>query len=95
MQTTIRWAVPRSPIMAPALPDDERVLRDLGKRIVAYRKQRGWNQTELGKRLDRRQATISRWENGLGEMTIPDLVALARVFKVTLDELVLGRKCPD
>lgn len=35
-----------------------------GKRLKDWREARGWSQVELGRRLDRHQVTISRWETG-------------------------------
>lgn len=93
MQTALRWSSPLSPVV-PAKPSSEQLLAALGKRIVAYRKRKGWTQSELGRRIDRRQETLSRWETGTTEPTILECVELARVLGVTLDELVLGRKCP-
>lgn len=93
MQTTLRWARPFSPVV-PVRPSADKLLADMGKRIVAYRKRKGWSQSELGRRIDRRQETLSRWETGTTEPTVLECVELSRVLGCTLNELVLGRKCP-
>jgi ribosome-binding protein aMBF1 (putative translation factor) len=94
MQTTLRWAPPKPrPVVPAETPSDARLLRDMGRRIAAYRKRKGWNQTELGRRVDRRQETISRWETGTVEPTLLEVVALARVLGTTIQELVTGRPC--
>lgn len=94
MQTVLRWTRSEPFALPPLSPSDERILRDMGKRIAAYRKRKGWSQTDLGMRVDRRQETISRWETGTTEPALLEIVALARVLGTTLDELILGRKCP-
>jgi len=60
----------------------------LGGRIRELRKQRGWSQQELGERLGVSPVAVSRWELGERQIKGEYLVRLARVFQVSLDELV-------
>ena len=61
------------------------------KRVFELRKERGWSQPELGKRLGTSGAIIGRYERG--EMTPSIEVArkLAEIFEVTVDYLVSDR----
>lgn len=82
--------------MPPPPPRDpeKKLLSEMGARMAAYRHRKRWTQSELGHRVARRQETISRWENGMVEPTVLEVVALCRVLGCTLDELVRGRSCP-
>lgn len=63
----------------------------LGERIKKLRKQFGYSQQQLAIKLHLSQGAISQWEN---EITVPaaeQLIALAQVFGVSVDEL-LGRE---
>jgi transcriptional regulator with XRE-family HTH domain len=62
-----------------------------GKRLLALRKARGITQVELAKALGTAQRTISYYENEGGLPTVLLLGSLARVLRVTTDEL-LGLK---
>lgn len=48
-------------------------------------------QTELARLLGVGRTNISNWENGVSSPDIESLVAIANLFEVTLDELILGR----
>lgn len=61
-----------------------------GNRISSLRKNKNLSQEDLAELLNVSRQTISKWETG---DTLPDVynaVAIARVFHITLDELVLG-----
>lgn len=60
----------------------------IGKKIVQLRKESGWSQQELAKKVGTSGAIVGRYERG--EMTPSVEVAkkLADVFQVTLDYLV-------
>lgn len=66
------------------------MIHKVGERISAYRKERNMSQEELGAVLNVSRQTISKWETG---DTLPDVynaVALAQLFNITLDALVMG-----
>lgn len=73
----------------------EKTLSVFGKRIFQLRKERGWSQPELGKRIGTSGAIIGRYE--LGQMTPSIEVArkMAEAFEVTLDSLVSERDVPE
>ena len=61
---------------------------DLGSKILELRKKQQLSQEKLGEKVGVTRQTISNWE--LNE-TLPDtkqLIALSRVFLVSIDELI-------
>ncbi|XMB72051.1 helix-turn-helix transcriptional regulator [Mycoplasmatota bacterium WC30] len=66
------------------------MIHKVGERISAHRKERNMSQEELGALLNVSRQTISKWETS---DTLPDvynIVALAQLFHLSLDALVLG-----
>lgn len=62
-----------------------------GKRISSLRKNRNLSQEDLAELLNVSRQTISKWEN---QEVLPDaynLIGLSRIFKVAVDELLLGK----
>lgn len=62
----------------------------LYENIQAHRKRLNMSQEELGKMLFVSRQTISMWENGQTTPTIDNLVRLAKIFSVSVDELLKG-----
>lgn len=56
-------------------------------RLEEIRKKRGVTQHELANLMGVRQNTISQWESGKRNPSIPRLVRLAKIFDCTLDDL--------
>jgi transcriptional regulator with XRE-family HTH domain len=63
----------------------------LSDRIRALRKEHGYSQEQMARKLHLTQGAISQWENGLTVPAADQLMALADVFGITVDEL-LGRE---
>ena len=63
----------------------------LAGRIHRLRTGKGWTQRELARRAGLRADRLSRLEHGHVEPSVQELVNLAGVFGVGLDELVLGQ----
>ena len=64
----------------------------IGKRIAFFRKEKGLTQEELASHMGISPQAVSKWEN---DQTCPDISALpklARLFGVTVDELLEGRE---
>lgn len=62
-----------------------------GNRISSFRKNRNLSQEDLAELLNVSRQTISKWEN---QEVLPDaynLIGLSQIFKVSIDELLLGR----
>lgn len=66
----------------------------LGKRIARLRRDRGLKQDELAQQLGVTPQAVSKWEN---DQTCPDITLLpqlAKIFGVSVDELLSG-KAPE
>lgn len=57
-------------------------------RLRSLRKENKMTQTELGKKLNYGYTAISNYESGRNEPSIRDIIALANLFKVTVDYLI-------
>ena len=60
----------------------------LGQRIQALRKQHGLSQEGLGERLGVSRQAISRWEMDGAVPEVDKLIAMARLFGVSLNQLL-------
>ena len=56
--------------------------------FAAWRAYRGLEQSDVAKMLETTQASISRWERFETEPSIDKLRELARVYRVTIDDLI-------
>jgi transcriptional regulator with XRE-family HTH domain len=77
--------------IAPGMPAKKPPQTAFGKRLVALRRARGFTQIQLAKAIGTTQRAISYYEIEAEFPTAPALIALARVLRVTTDEL-LGLK---
>lgn len=66
----------------------ERGMRELATRIVEIRKERGITQIELAKTLGVTQSMVSRIERGELRLNGEVIVKLAKLYKVSTDELL-------
>ena len=62
----------------------------IGKRIAELRKERKWTQQELADKLYVTDKAVSKWEQGAGSPELSTIVALAKVFGVSTDYLLIG-----
>ena len=62
----------------------------LSETIYRLRTEHGLSQGDLAAELDVSRQPISKWETGSSVPELDKLVAMSRLFGVTLDELVLG-----
>lgn len=60
----------------------------LGQRIQDLRKERGFSQEALAEKLDVSRQAVSKWETGLSNPDSQNLILLARLFDVSVDELI-------
>ena len=67
----------------------------LGPRIAALRRSAGWSQAELAQRLQVSPSAVGMYEQGRREPSADTLVALSRLFHVTLDYLLTGQPSPE
>ncbi len=75
--------------------EDARELAELGRRIVRWRKRRGWPRTELAQRLGVTRMRLGHWERGSHMPPLAALLALRRELGVSLDELFTGEPPPS
>ena len=61
---------------------------DFRENLIRLRKSRGWSQEELGHRLNVTRQTVSKWEAGDTTPAMAKLVEMARLFDISLDQLV-------
>ncbi|MCR4258001.1 helix-turn-helix domain-containing protein [Streptococcus uberis] len=60
--------------------------------LKILRQAKNLSQEALAEQLFISRQAISKWENGDATPDLENLVKLAEIFKVSLDELVLGKK---
>lgn len=61
---------------------------EFNKKLQELRKLNGLTQEELASKLYVSRAAISKWESGRGYPSIDSIKSIARLFSVTLDELL-------
>ncbi|MCP1101731.1 transcriptional regulator with XRE-family HTH domain [Aequitasia blattaphilus] len=65
---------------------------ELSEKIQLLRKQKGWTQEELAEALFVSRTAVSKWESGRGLPSIESLKAIAKLFAVSIDELLSGEE---
>ena len=60
----------------------------LSEKIIMLRKKYGWSQEELAERLDISRQSVSKWETGTSDPSTSNLIALAKLFKISPEELL-------
>jgi len=61
----------------------------LSKNLQYLRKKRGFSQSEMPKHIDTTRSTWGNYESNASEPDINKLFEIAKLFNVTLDELIL------
>ena len=61
---------------------------ELANRLAELRKQKGLSQEELADKLQVSRQAISKWERGEASPDTDNLIELAKIYDVSLDELV-------
>lgn len=59
-------------------------------RLFQYRKANGYSQEELASKIGVSRQAISKWERGESSPDTDNLIALARLYQITIDELING-----
>lgn len=68
--------------------EDEKLKKQIGANIAAYRKRQGMTQAELAEKLNYSDKAVSKWERGDSVPDVLTLMQLADLFDVTVNELV-------
>ena len=63
---------------------------DIGERIQTLRKAGGLSQEELAGRTGVSRQAVSKWESGASEPSTSNLLALAKLFEISAEELLRG-----
>ena len=61
---------------------------NFSNKLKALRKQSGLSQEQMADKLNVSRQAITKWETNAGMPDIPNLIALAKLFAVTLDEII-------
>ena len=64
----------------------------LAEKIMKLRKQQGWSQEELAMKLGVSRQSVSKWESGASDPSTTSLMALAKLFGTTAEELLKETK---
>lgn len=63
-----------------------------GDQIKHYRKQAGLSQEKMAEKIGVSRQAITKWENGTGTPDISNLMAIANLFQLSIDELLSNEK---
>lgn len=64
----------------------------IGEFIKTLRIENNMSQTDLANTLNISRQSVYKWERGINIPDSSTLVLLSEIFKVTIDELLLGKK---
>ena len=62
----------------------------LANRLTELRKAQGYSQEQLAEKLEVSRQAISKWERGESLPDLNNLIALAKLYQISLDDLVQG-----
>lgn len=68
---------------------------EIADRLVALRRAHGYSQEELATRLGVSRQAVSKWERAESSPDTDNLIALARLYSISLDELLLQPARPE
>ena len=60
----------------------------LAEKIFDLRKKNGWSQEELAEKCAVSRQSVSKWEQGISDPSTSNLFALAKLFGVSVEELL-------
>ena len=60
----------------------------LADKIIEERKKNGWSQEELANKLGVSRQAVSKWENGTSDPSTSNLFALAKLYGISVEELL-------
>ncbi len=70
------------------------IYKEFGQRLSILRKENKWTQSEVAAKLNTVQSTYSGYELGTRKVTLDTIIALATIFDVPPDYLILGNSLP-
>lgn len=63
-------------------------MSDFAQNLKKFRKQKKYSQMELARELNYGYTAIANYESGRNEPSFDDLIKLAKILEVTIDELI-------
>ncbi len=70
-------------------------MKTLGKKIRLLRQQKGWTQQDVAKKLDVSIPAFSKMETGITDLNLSRLNQIAKLFNLTLLQLVSNSDTDD
>lgn len=67
----------------------------LSEKLLSLRKEKGLSQEELAEKLEISRQSISKWERGESSPDTNNLIKLAKIYDVSLDELINNKEDND
>lgn len=67
---------------------------EIANRLMQYRKKAGLSQEELADKLGVSRQAVSKWECAESSPDTDNLIALSKIYNVSLDELINGNETP-
>lgn len=64
----------------------------VGARLANIRKKAGYTQSQLAKELETSQSLVSEYESGTKRLYPEVLFKLSKLFNVSTDEIIMGKK---
>ena len=61
---------------------------NIGTVLAAHRKEKGVTQEEVAAFAGVSKASVSKWENGTSDPSTSNLIALAKLFQISVQELL-------
>lgn len=69
--------------------------KETADRLFQYRKANGYSQEELASKIGVSRQAISKWERGESSPDTDNLITLAKLYNITIDELINGTDEPE
>ena len=69
--------------------EDEKLKKQIGANIGAYRKRQGLTQAGLAEKLNYSDKAVSKWERGESVPDVVTLMQIAELFDITVNELLV------
>ncbi len=64
----------------------------LGEKLKMYRSDKGLSQEKVAERIGVSRQAVTKWENNQSTPSSDNLIALAKIYQVSLDELVISQR---
>ena len=65
---------------------------ETANRLVEYRKKHNLSQEDVAEKIGVSRQAVSKWERAEASPDTDNLIALARLYQISLDELILGNE---